>query len=242
MIKKIIITLLLVFTGYSCHAEGYNILGVSYSNTYYHFNDDYSWDINGVALKGGGISYLHGFVPTPSIPGAFEVGLNINLAQGTTNESEEVSIGTTVIDAKYKFRDLNLQIPVNVAYKISFDSKTSLTPYLGVDFKFHLLSKMKSYGYMLTTNPSDVIDLQKVKFDDDEWSDLFNKEEMGGSQYTYHRFQLGWHIGLRFQYDRVAFGVQYGTDFIPAYNNLIQGVGTPKVNTSTTTINLAYCF
>lgn len=241
MIRKFIFAFVLMFTGLCCYAEGYNILGVSYTNTYYHFNDDYSWDINGIALKGGGISYLHGFMPNPSIPGAFEIGLNINFGQGTSSESEETKIGSSIVNAKYKLTDINVQIPVNVAYKISFDSKTSLTPYIGVDFKLHMLSKMKSFGYLYTPDSNDSLEPLPTKFEED-WSNLFDKNEMGGSQYTYNRFQLGWHIGLRLQYDMVAFGVQYGTDFIPAYNQLIQGVGTPKVNTSTTNISLAFCF
>ncbi len=42
---------------------------------------------------------------------------------------------------------------------------------------------------------------------------------MDGSEYTWNRFQMGWQIGVGFQYKPFYLGVQYGTDFIHAYSH-----------------------
>lgn len=66
----------------------------------------------------------------------------------------------------------------------------SITPYAGLDFRVNLLFN-GSY--------------------DGESESLFDDPDM-------NRFQMGWHIGTRFEFNRISLGLSYGTDFIKLYN------------------------
>lgn len=54
MIRKFIFAFVLTFTGLCCHAEGYNILGVSYTNTFYHSTTITPGTSTGLLSKGAG--------------------------------------------------------------------------------------------------------------------------------------------------------------------------------------------
>ncbi len=60
-----------------------------------------------------------------------------------------------------------------------------------------------------------------------------------------NRFQMGWQIGVGFEYQKYYLGVQYGTDFIPAYSHKFEYDGAtskPKVNSQALKISLGYTF
>ena len=66
---------------------------------------------------------------------------------------------------------------------------------------------------------------------------VFSKDDMGSKDATWNRFQMGWHIGAGLQYNAFYLGVEYGTDFIPAFK-----YEKAKVNSSHQKISHGYCF
>ena len=80
-----------------------------------------------------------------------------------------------------------------------------------------------------------------------DWVSVFDSAEdaMDGDDNTWNRFQMGWHVGVGFQYKPIYLGVQYGTDFIPAYSHKYTYDGeseTYKINTGNLKVTLGYVF
>ncbi len=65
------------------------------------------------------------------------------------------------------------------------------------------------------------LDEEDIEWIEGKWCNLFSdsKENMGDKDLTWNRFQMGWHVGVGFQYKPFYLGVHYGTDFIPAYKH-----------------------
>ncbi len=83
---------------------------------------------------------------------------------------------------------LNLQIPLNVAYRVQLPRHAmSLVPYAGFNFKFNCYynGEYKGHDYNLFDDPYDA-----------------------------NVFQLGWHIGLGFNYSAFYAGMSFGIDFM----------------------------
>lgn len=190
------------------HVVGdYNLFGVSYDNT--HLSNKYGVfeDDKGAGYNGFGLEYTHGFGLSHSLPMHIELGAKFNL--GFYSLSDKDSYGH--YDYKYTFssRLMRLSIPVSYAYSIAIGDNMAITPYIGLDFRFNLLangtSKEEEYLY------DDFMDEDKYS-----WS-FFDKEEMDDE--TWQRFQMGWHIGVRFAIEKVFLGINYGTDFMPIYKD-----------------------
>jgi len=202
----------------------YNRIGVSYNNEHYGFNDEMKADMgmDGIGLNGFGIDYIHGFHISESLPLFLETGLNFNYNFGSKDLIDEDDDTFTL-----KMQDMNFQVPVNVAWRFGITEDLSIAPYVGLNFKLHLMSRMKG------------------EYDgaDTEWIDVFSDsdEDMGDKDETWNRFQMGWHVGVGFQYQPLYLGVQYGTDFIAAYSHDFDGY-KPKVSTGNLKIVLAYTF
>jgi hypothetical protein len=64
---------------------------------------------------------------------------------------------------------------------------------------------------------------------------------MGDSESTWNRFQMGWHVGVGFQFTPFYLGFQYGTDFIPTYSYDL-GDGTYRINNGNLKITAAFVF
>ena len=72
--------------------------------------------------------------------------------------------------------------------------------------------------------------------DGSKWISNFDKKQVGKNN-TWNRFQMGWHVGVGFQYKPFYLGVQNGTDFIAAYSYKKR-----KISSGNLKISLAYCF
>ena len=59
------------------------------------------------------------------------------------------------------------------------------------------------------------------------------KEEMGGKDYTWKLFQVGWQIGATVDYKSLSVGMHYGSDFSKL---------AKKTNSSNWAITLGYSF
>ncbi|MCM1336792.1 MAG: porin family protein [Candidatus Amulumruptor caecigallinarius] len=250
--KKAILALACVATAMSMSAQrasdsdlsyseikSYNRIGISYNNTHYGFNDAYGkdHDDNNFGLNGIGIDYIHGFALSESLPIYLETGLNFNFNFGTkSGDKEDIGYKDYWMQSKTKRQDINMQIPVNFGYKFAVSEDASIMPYVGLNFKVHFSTRYKDDSD--TNMPKDMYDPE-----DADWISVFDDgdDAMGDKDYTWNRFQMGWHVGVGFQYKPIYLGVQYGTDFIGAYKHKFDDE-TAKISTGNLKISLGYVF
>lgn len=178
--------------------DPYNRIYVSYSPMNLKIDVEGADDIK---LTGLTLGYLHGFNLSSNLPLFLEVGGNVAYSYG---DFEAVD---------YKL--LSVNVPVNVAYKLSFaGSDFSLTPFLGINFRYNIVGKMKN-----DSDYDDYGDYGDWSWDDWGYSydasrssiNLFDKDEMGDSKWKH--FQMGWQIGVGFNYKKLYVGISYGSDF-----------------------------
>ncbi len=195
--------------------RGYNLVSVSYDNT--NLSGKH-YDFNGkesMGLNGFGLEYTRGFGLSRSLPMYLEAGLKFNMGFGSvTDEGYEL-----------KMQMMRLSIPVSYAWRFGVGEGMAVTPYAGIDFRFNLTGKAKEI------DPDG---------EESDWYSVFDKDDMGEDG-TWNRFQLGWHIGARFEYNRITLGVSYGTDFIKAFKYDEDG-DKSHVSTGNLAVSLGYRF
>ena len=116
------------------------------------------------------------------------------------------------------FSMLSVKVPLSLIYKFDIpNSSVSLMPNAGLDFRFNILAKLSG------------------DYDDEDLDvDLFDKDDMGSSDNTWNRFQIGWHIGLKAKLGQsFLLGASYGSDFSEI---------AEKVHIKTTTVSLGFTF
>lgn len=197
---------------------GYNRFGISYDNTSYGFNKQAGGDDNNFSTNGFGLNYIHGFSLTQKLPLYLETGINANFNFSSTELDDDG-------DETLKFQNINFQVPVNLTYRFAATEDFTIAPYLGLNLKLNIVGR------------------ERIEYDDDDddddakWYSVYSKKDMGGKDETWNRFQMGWHVGVGFQYKPIYLGVQYGTDFIAAYSHK-----KAKINNGNLKLTVAYCF
>lgn len=196
----------------------YNIIGLSYDHTSlsgknYEFNDNESMGLNGF-----GIEYIHGFSLSRQLPMFLELGAKINMGFGSAEDPEDSDYYTSV-------QMLRVNVPVSFAWRFNIGGDMAITPFAGLDFRVNAMARAKY------NEPGEEY----------EWVSMFDDEEMGGDDETWNRFQMGWHLGARFEYNRLSLAISGGTDFIKAFNYSEDGYKS-HVNTGNLAITLGYRF
>lgn len=181
------------------------------------------------SFTGFSAGFNHAFSLTQSIPLYLETGLGIQYSFWSgdlyvpikyNNNNQEVKMK----DAKIKL--LSAKVPLSLAYKFDIpDSKFSIIPNVGVDFRFNILAKL---------NNDDL--KESINLFDEDLSYLGE----GSTNYkfgeTWKRFQVGWHVGVNFMYNNTfMIGGSYGTDFTTIWNYF-----DCKMHTGSITVG--YCF
>lgn len=228
----------------SAMAQDYNRVAISYDNTRYSAGGDMKElsmgvkdDQKSAATNGFGLNYIHGFSLSNSLPMFLEVGGNINFNFYGDSEKEDE------YEYKYQFQNINLQIPVNFTWRFNVVEDFTIAPYAGINFKFNFMQRQRGW--------SEYPDQDQKDLDEDKkWTNLMSDKEdggMGSKDYTWNMFQMGWQVGVNFQYSNWVLGVQYGTDFIPAYSHTIKGEEGEKdykarINTGNLKLSVGYCF
>ncbi len=254
--KKIITALTVACVAFSMSAQrasdasfgeenkSYNRIQVSYLNDHYgankYLDEDASFSANGI-----GVSYVHGFTLSSSLPMYLEAGLQFNTAiKSSTLESESFDVEFEGKDyyvnakAKEKFTNINLAVPVNFVYRFNVADNFYVSPYVGINFRVNVLGKVKDSIDIDTNLPSDFKDELKDAAEEEEVSaSLYSKDDMGGSDFTWNRFQMGWQIGVGAEYNNIYLGLQYGTDFIPAFK-----YEDAKINNGRLAVSVGYKF
>lgn len=125
----------------------------------------------------------------------------------------QYSFASDFISDDIKLSMLSIKIPLSLVYKFDIpNSSVSLMPYAGFNLRFNILAKLS----------------------DDDSLDLFDKDDMGGSDNTWNRFQIGWQIGLKAKLGQsFLLGASYGTDFSEI---------SEKVHINTATVSLGFTF
>jgi len=205
---KLFATVLALAASAGAFAQDYNRVGVSYNNTHFGVKGDSDENLN---LNGIGIDYIHGFTLTSDLPLFLETGAKFNF--GFKSDSE------TYNSIKYtsKFNLITISVPVNIAYSYNVNEDFAIKPYAGLNFKLHLSGTMK-----------DITERNGQK-DEDKYN-IFKKEDCDP---TWKRFQMGWHIGVGFQYKPLYLGISWGTDFIKPVED---------INSSNLSVALGYNF
>lgn len=184
----------------------YDRIGIEYLNRSY---GDADMSTNGV-----GIYYLHGISLSKDLPFFLEIGAKLDAGFWNDTYYDEW-------DCSYesKFSTMSLSVPVNIAYKFSFNNgDVSIVPFWGLNFKGNLMAKMK-FKY-------DDGDEYFDEGEEEETINFFNKDDV---EKTWKRFQFGWHIGAGINYKQFYFGLSYGTDFVKI---------AKKVNTGTFAVGI----
>lgn len=243
--KKLLLATLLSAVGMTATANdlnAYNLVGISYDNTTIMSSENIillnestsTWGFNGF-----GFEYTHGFGITDN-PMFIEVGGKFSFLFNNRKENNrdyENKLSTSFV---------RLNIPVSYAYQFDLGNEFSLIPYGGFDFRFNLAGSSKRKNVDKVDHSIDKKTLNW--FNKDDASELIFDEDYGP---TWSRFQFGWHIGVRCQYDRYFASLNYGTDFNPLFRynqwyevNNIDYFYFQKVNwhTGNFALTLGYCF
>lgn len=147
------------------------------------------------AWNGFALEYLMGKPISTAIPLYYETGI-----RGQFNWFSDVYSGS--IDYTQSFGAVS--VPFNVLYKIAIPgSSLYLIPYAGIYGRYNLYGKLK----MEYNHESETIS-------------FFDKDDMGGRDETWGRFQVGYQIGANLQLPSSwVLGFQYQCDFNEIYGD-----------------------
>lgn len=181
------------------------------ASVFYDLNTLYPKDANNAYFNGFGLGYNIDFLVSKSLP--IYVGTGLDLRFVFNNETIADAGNYNPIEAKAKTRFINLNLPINVSYRVPVAEGFYLTPQLGLDLRAQLNGRSRveanttgprNFGLYSTTTSNDI--------------DLFSKDDLGSEHLK--RFQFGWHAAVNFEYNRFNLGLSYGTDFVKLHKNL----------------------
>lgn len=181
-------------------------------------------DADNQSFTGLSLGYSHAFSLSLTTPLFVEVGLGGQYShyENEWYEEEILDWGDgpfSHMSRRDNILDMwSLKAPINFLYRFDIpNSPVSLLPFVGVNLRYNISGEMEDYnGYS------------------SQERDVFDSEEMGGSNNTYNRFQLGWHIGMKANFlKHIMVGLSYGTDFTEI---------AKKTKINTLTITAGYTF
>jgi len=177
-----------------------------------------------LSMTGFSIGYSKTIGLSKSTPLFLEVGAGLQYTYSSeTYEDEDW-------DYEVKVKLFSIKVPVNLTYSWQISDKFSLNPYVGLQLRYNLSGKEKREILLYDEDAYDY-------YDEDELSqeyNLFDKSDMGSSDATWKRLQVGWQIGVNARFSgKFMVGLSYGSDFSEICK---------KVKVNTTSISLGYCF
>lgn len=200
----------------------YSLAGISYDNTHLGGKNFEFGSKESMGLNGFGLEYTYGHRLSSTLPMYLEAGLKFNMGFGSVTESDEEE------DYKLSMQQMRFSLPISFAWRFNATENLAVTPYAGIDFRYNAMWRVKdeyeSEG-------------EKEEYD---WVSLFDKDKIGEDE-TWNRFQMGWHIGVRAEYNRVFLGLSYGTDFIHAFKYDEDGYKS-HVSTGNLAVTVGYRF
>ena len=175
------------------------------------------YDLNTLSPKYGDNSYFNGvgagytvdFRVSKTLPLYVGTGLNLRVVFDKDKIVFNKEYDFVNIDVKSTL--VNLNLPVNVSYRVPVADNFYLTPQLGLDFRVQV------FGQSKLDLDSDFPELNRLVSNDSKLN-LFSKDDLGDAHLR--RFQMGWHAALNFEYNRFNLGLSYGTDFVKIHKNI----------------------
>ena len=194
-------------------------------------------DADDMSFNGFSIGYAKGFSVSNDIPLFIEAGAQVTYGTNTLDSEDDESLEVYNYELEQKTTILNLNIPVNLAYKFTVDSKKlSIIPYVGVNFKGNIIGKSKLN--LVDELDSDYMSEKEFWENAEDYGikqekNNFDKKDTGSKDSQWKRFQMGWQIGVGINYNKLYVGVSYGKDITELCK---------KTKLSTTSITLGYNF
>lgn len=194
----------------SAQNKDYNRAEVTYTRTWADHTGEQNLDFD---LNGIGVSYMHGFSLSQTVPIFLEVGGKFTTYFSSSDEHDLRDAfnlqPNQKMDINLKSTMLNIAVPVYFGYRFNLGNTCNLMPYVGLYGRAHLWAKSKA-DYKLWTND------RLVAHDKTENNPL-KKDDNGKTPLK--RFQAGWVIGANFQYKPITLGFNFGTGFIKTRDN-----------------------
>ncbi len=213
-----------------------------YSGLYLQYNPSWASNLKYYTNASKDNNYVNGFtlgyfrsigLGGDNVPLFLEVGGNLNYGFHTYSVSASDNIAGVLVkaEARSTFHMLSLNIPVNFGYSIRLGDNLALNPYVGIRMRVNLLGLNK-------TKESQTIGSKES--DDSETVNMYSSSDdnVGNSDYTWNRFQIGWQAGLKLIISE-AFFVEAG--YTMDFNRLgkVRLFGG-DVNINTSSVNLGF--
>ena len=177
-IKTIAIACVAMISASAAHAEDYNTIGVSYTNT--TLTPKYG---DSMGMNGFSVGYTRGFGISDSHPMFIEAGLKFSALFHSESEESIDAISTLC----------SFTVPVSFAWKFELNDKFSIKPYAGLNLKVHVLGK--------TTFSDEDESLRINWFDKEDMGVKWNRAQVGwhiGADFQYTEYSLGLSYGTDF--------------------------------------------
>ena len=169
-----------------------------------------------VYFNGFTVGYNADFRVSQSLPLYVGTGLNARFNFYEKELIDDEYLGAIEQDAHVTM--INLNVPVNLSYRVPVSDGFYLTPEVGLDLRFQVYDHAK----IDTDIEAAVPGMNLGEFHNGSTGvNLLSKDQMGNQHLRW--FQLGWHAGLNFEYQRFSLGLSYGTDFVKLHKNLGAG-------------------
>lgn len=202
-------------------------------------------------------------------------------------ESFKVDGASLSTTGKASLQNINFTIPVNFVWKFNVNALGNdfvIAPYTGINLKFNVSMRGRLKQDLSGSLPEGYEEYLEDYIFDSKWFSLTSSDKIydkfaelstGGGSYeldeeeadelryvadnlTWKRFQMGWQIGVNFEYRNYCLGLEYGLDFLPAYSHswdfseevYVPGYGytdvpiafDTRVNSGTFRLSLGYKF
>ncbi len=176
-------------------------------------------------LKSGfTLGYLESRHVLKGLPLFMEYGANIQYLSGKAD-----LIDIAIINRNYKANIFSLNIPVNAAFRLSFENDTiAVTPFAGLNFRCNLAGN-RAVEYV---NPSGKLETETTK--------LFDKSTNENG--AFNRFQMGVNMGVAVTYKVYTLSVSRVADFLKLANIHEKNYLDDKGRLGVTTISFGYAF
>lgn len=232
-IKSLFLTVLIAFSS-SAYAQYFDsknwnttyqeIDGGGWSTIWAEYNPStFKIDVRGAddqSATAFSIGYSQAFPLVADNPLFLEAGLGAQYTFYT--EDENGTYEGYSAKAEETFNMWSLKLPVNLLYKFELGTNGfSLAPYAGLSLRYNISA---------TLEEKVTIEGESAK----EKLDLFKNSDMGGSDYTWNRFQIGWQVGMKAIVNKAfMIGIAYGGDF----NEIADDI---KLQAATVTIGICF--